>query len=54
MKDEPPLLVDPRNRQEIDSWRDRREQLYPGEPLTAREYLMLQRLHATRFPYSIT
>lgn len=52
-QDPPILLTDPRNRQELQDWLKRREELWPGKPLSAREYLMVQRLQSSRPPYSI-
>jgi len=54
MSEIPKLLTDPRNREELKDWLKRREQLYPGVPLSAREYLMVQRLGSSRPPYSLT
>jgi hypothetical protein len=45
---------DPRNRDELEDWRKRRERDKPGQPLDAREYLMVQRLARRRPPYSLT
>jgi hypothetical protein len=45
---------DPRNLKELKDWLERRERLHPGEPLNAREYLMVQQLKANRPAYSIT
>jgi hypothetical protein len=50
----PHLPADPRNREELKDWLERREQLYPGLPLTPREYLMVQGLQQKRPAYSIT
>jgi hypothetical protein len=50
----PKLLTDPKTREQLKDWMDRREQLAPGLPLTPREYLMVERLKNTRHPYSIT
>lgn len=50
------LPTDPRNRQELADWLRRRGELFDGNPppLSAREYLMVQRLQSARAPYSIT
>jgi hypothetical protein len=50
----PPLPGDPRNRDELKQWLKEREQRHPGTPLTAREYLMVQKLQRRRPPYSLT
>jgi hypothetical protein len=54
MSDIPTIPGDPRNREELKDWLERREKLNPGEALTAREYLMVERLRGKRPPYSIT
>lgn len=55
MSGQPPSLPgDPRNREELKEWLKRREEQQPGAPLTAREYLMVQRLTSARPTYSIT
>ena len=57
MADQPkiPLLPgDPRNREELDQWRERRAKKAPDVPLSPREYLMIQQLGRRRPPYSIT
>ena len=48
----PPLETDPRNREELRYWLERREQQFPGEPLSPREYLMVERLRNGRRPYA--
>ena len=45
---------DPQTRAELEEWLKRREEVLPGEPLSAREYLMVQRLQAAKPPYSLT
>lgn len=45
---------DPRNREELKDWLKRREEQFPGQPLDAREYLMVQRLQGRRPAYSLT
>lgn len=45
---------DPRNREELKDWLERREEDKPGQPLDAREYLMVQRLGRKRPVYSLT
>jgi hypothetical protein len=53
------LPTDPKNRQQLADWLQRRQELLkldgkPADtPLTAREYLMVQRLQAARPAYSI-
>lgn len=54
MSDIPAIPGDPRTRDELKDWLERREKLKPDEPLTAREYLMIERLRGKRPPYSIT
>jgi hypothetical protein len=46
------LLGEPRNRSELKDWLERREKLFPGQPLSAREYLMVQRLGSGRPKYA--
>ena len=51
----PPVTAlpdDPRNREELKDWLERREEEHPGEPLTPREWIMVQRLNAQRAAYS--
>jgi hypothetical protein len=48
----PSCRADPRNRAELKTWLEDRERHCPGEPLSAREYLMVQRLQSTRKAYS--
>jgi hypothetical protein len=50
----PKLDTDPRNRQELDHWRERHAKMFPGEPLTPREYLMVKGLQNKRKAYSET
>lgn len=56
----PVLPRDPRTRAELAHWLKERERLLAIEdlpldtPLTAREALMIQKLRAKRFEYSIT
>lgn len=56
----PVLPRDPRSRAELQHWLKERERLLGIEglpsntPLTARESLMIQKLRAKRFEYSIT
>lgn len=56
----PKLPTDPKTRAQLTDWLERRQQLLaldgkPADtPLTAREYLMVQRLKAARPAYSIT
>ncbi len=50
----PPLQGDPTNRKELETWLRQREKKQPGVPLSAREYLMVQRLGSARPPYSLT
>lgn len=52
MTDIPLLESDPKNRRDLEMWLRRREKQRPGEPLNAREYLMVQRLQSTRKAYS--
>lgn len=54
MSDPPALPGDPRNREELVEWLKRREEQYPGVPLSPREYLMVQRLKSSRPAYSLT
>ena len=53
MNEEPSFWL-PTHREQIDDWLRQREQLYPGVPLSAREYEMLKKLRANRPPYSLT
>lgn len=46
--------TDPRTREELADWLKRREELLPGEPLSAREYLMVERLRMSKPRYSLT
>jgi len=54
------LPTDPKNRAQLDDWLKRRQELLALEgkpldtPLSAREYLMVQRLTRSRPAYSIT
>jgi len=50
------LPTDPRNRQELQDWLRRRAEQYDGKPppLSAREYLMVQRLGDPKARYSLT
>lgn len=54
------LATDPKNRAQLDDWLERRRQLLANDgksadtPLSAREYLMVQRLTRSRPAYSIT
>lgn len=50
----PKLEGDPRNREELNHWRERMAKLHPGEPLTPREYLVVQGLQNKRKAYSET
>lgn len=50
----PSLPADPKNREQLADWLVRREQLFPGLPLSPREYLMVQKLQRKRPAYSIT
>ena len=43
---------DPKSRAELDEWLRRREELLPGVPLSAREYLMVQALTNLRRRYA--
>jgi hypothetical protein len=52
--DPPTQLPEPRTREQLKDWLAWREQQYPGVPLSAREYLMVQRLKSSRPPYSLT
>jgi hypothetical protein len=45
---------DPRNRKELEEWLRWREREFPGEALSAREYLMVQRVRSSRPAYSKT
>ena len=54
-----PLPTDPKNRQDLDDWLKRRREYFerqglPEPALSAREYLMVQRLQAQRPAYSLT
>lgn len=57
---QPALPTDPKNRAQLEDWLQRRRELLALEgkpadtPLSAREYLMVQRLTASRPKYSIT
>jgi hypothetical protein len=44
---------DPKNRKELEQWLRQREAQFPGEPLSAREYLMVERINSPRPRYSI-
>jgi hypothetical protein len=51
MSDDPPiplLRADPKNRAELKDWLEDRARHFPGEPLSAREYLMVQRLQGRK------
>lgn len=54
------LPTDPKNRAQLEDWLKRRREILAFEgkpldtPLSAREYLMVQRLTASRPAYSIT
>jgi len=56
----PSLPTDPKNRQQLADWLQRRQELLKLEgkpldtPLSAREALMIQKLQAARTAYSIT
>jgi hypothetical protein len=50
----PKVDSDPKTREQLQDWLDRREEQFPGEPLDAREVLMIQNLRGKRPPYSIT
>lgn len=57
---QPTLGTDPKTRAQLDDWLQRRREILALEgkpldtPLSAREYLMVQRLTAARPKYSIT
>lgn len=55
----PALPTDPKNREQLKHWLERRQELLtlegkPNTPLTARESLMVQHLMRARAAYSIT
>lgn len=45
---------DPKTRDELKDWLKRREELFPGAPLNARQYLMVQWLRGKKPAYSLT
>lgn len=49
----PSLKADPKNRAELKDWLEDRAR-FTTAPLSAREYLMVQRLQSRRPPYSLT